>query len=129
MKYLILFLCLLLPGCGLYSNLSKAAENAEAASEKVRVRIDQVDAVLTKVEAKVEAVKSDVKSATQAADKNGDGSVSGFNEWILLIGALGAAAWKQLSSSDQRRRETIKEIFGQLDSVKSQLPSYRPPPL
>ncbi len=132
MRFLLVMCLALLGSCGIYSNLDSAAKNLVELSSTAKARVDQVDAMLDTLEAKgaqlgvdLKNVVSEGKAVVASSDKNGDGTISGFNEWILVLAGMVGLLLKQ-TGSDSRRRETIKEIFGQLDSVKSRLPPASP---
>lgn len=140
MKYLALvFLLGLLGSCGLYSNLDTTAKNLAEISETAKVRVDQADKMLDKAETalasvgvEAKAMVAEAKSVVAAADKNGDGQISGFNEWIAGLGGILLLLWRQLNGESERRRETNKALFEKVDEMKKlsieQLLSSRSPP-
>lgn len=131
-QLLLVFLLGLLCSCGVYSNLDTAAKNLASISETAKVRVDQADAALSKAEAalasvgvEAKAAIAEAKSAVASADRNKDGEISGFNEWIAALSGVLLILWRQLSGESDRRRETNKALFDKIDQLQS---SRSPPP-
>jgi len=122
------FLCLLLllPSCGLYSQLNDAVNRVDIATKEADKALQGMQAGLATMGTKGEelaAKLAEVRTAIVEADKNGDGRVVGMDEWyalvVQLLAILGVGGYAVQTNA--KRRENVQALYEQLDQLKDRI--------
>lgn len=122
------FLCclLLLPSCGLYSQLNDAVNRVDIATKEADKALQGMQAGLASMGTKGEelaAKLAEVRTAIVEADKNGDGRVVGMDEWyalvVQLLAILGVGGYAVQTNA--KRRENVQALYEQLDQLKDRI--------
>lgn len=122
------FLCclLLLPSCGLYSQLNEAVNRVDIATKEADKALQGMQAGLASMGTKGEelaAKLAEVRTAIVEADKNGDGRVVGMDEWyaliVQLLAILGVGGYAVQTNA--KRRENVQALYEQLDQLKDRI--------
>jgi len=114
---------LLLPSCGLYSQLNEAVNRVDIATKEADRALQGMQAGLASMGTKGEelaAKLAEVRTAIVEADKNGDGRVVGMDEWyalvVQLLAILGVGGYAVQTNA--KRRENVQALSEQLDQLK-----------
>lgn len=122
------FLCclLLLPSCGLYTQLNDAVNRVDIATKEADKALQGMQAGLASMGTKGEelaAKLAEVRTAIVEADKNGDGRVVGMDEWyalvVQLLAILGVGGYAVQTNA--KRRENVQALYEQLDQLKDRI--------
>lgn len=122
------FLCclLLLPSCGLYSQLNDAVNRVDIATKEADKALQGMQAGLATMGTKGEelaAKLAEVRTAIVEADKDGDGRVVGMDEWyalvVQLLAILGVGGYAVQTNA--KRRENVQALYEQLDQLKDRI--------
>lgn len=122
------FLCclLLLPSCGLYTQLNDAVNRVDIATKEADRALQGMQAGLATMGTKGEelaAKLAEVRTAIVEADKNGDGRVVGMDEWyalvVQLLAILGVGGYAVKTNA--KRRENVQALYEQLDQLKDRI--------
>lgn len=126
MHKLILCCLLLLPSCGLYSQLNDAVNRVDIATKEADKALQGMQAGLASMGTKGEelaAKLAEVRTAIVEADKNGDGRVVGMDEWyalvVQLLAILGVGGYAVQTNA--KRRENVQALYEQLDQLKDRI--------
>ena len=126
MHKLLLCFLLLLPSCGLYSQLNEAVNRVDIATKEADRALQGMQAGLATMGTKGEelaAKLAEVRTAIVEADKNGDGRVVGMDEWyalvVQLLAILGVGGYAVQTNA--KRRENVQALYEQLDALKDRI--------
>lgn len=126
MHKILLFSLLLLPSCGLYSQLNDAVNRVDIATKEADKALQGMQAGLASMGTKGEelaAKLAEVRTAIVEADKNGDGRVVGMDEWyalvVQLLAILGVGGYAVQTNA--KRRENVQALYEQLDQLKDRI--------
>jgi len=126
MHKLLLCCLLLLPSCGLYSQLHDAVNRVDIATKEADRALQGMQAGLASMGTKGEelaAKLAEVRTAIVTADKNGDGRVVGMDEWyalvVQLLAILGVGGYAVQTNA--KRRENVQALYEQLDQLKDRI--------
>lgn len=126
MKRLLLLPLLLLPSCGLYTQLNQAVERVDFATKEADKALEGVQAGLTAMGAQGEQIAQKVRelrTAIEEADKNQDGRITGMEEWygliLQLLTLLGVGGYAVQTNA--KRRENVQALYEQIDSLKDKV--------
>ena len=127
------FLCLLLllPSCGIYTKLNEAVDRVDIATKQAEESLEGVEAGLKAMGTKGEEIAAkvaEIRTAIVEADRNGDGKVSGVEEWyglvMQLLTILGIGGYAVQTNS--KRRANAQTMFEQIDQLKAQIRGQAP---
>ena len=115
MRYVMMFAVLLiLPSCGAMDAMRKMADKATISLDKAEEVLDNATATTAKI-----------KGIVVAADKDGDGQVSGFSElWALLTGIatlLGIGGTVAAQGAKKKLTEHKRDIYSKVDDVRKEM--------
>lgn len=126
MHKILLFSLLLLPSCGLYTQLNDAVNRVDIATKEADKALQGMQAGLASMGTKGEelaAKLAEVRTAIVEADKNGDGRVVGMDEWyalvVQLLAILGVGGYAVQTNA--KRRENVQALYEQLDQLKDRI--------
>lgn len=126
MHKILLCCLLLLPSCGLYSQLNDAVNRVDIATKEADKALQGMQAGLASMGTKGEelaAKLAEVRTAIVEADKNGDGRVVGMDEWyalvVQLLAILGVGGYAVQTNA--KRRENVQALYEQLDQLKDRI--------
>lgn len=134
MRTALLFVLLLLPSCGLYTQLNDAVNRVDIATKDADKALEGVQAGLVAMGTQGEQIAAklqEVRAALSDADKNGDGRVVGMDEWyaliVQLLTILGVGGYA--ASTNAKRRQNVTAIYGELDAIKDRVRVAELPPV
>lgn len=126
MHKILLCSLLLLPSCGLYTQLNDAVNRVDIATKEADKALQGMQAGLASMGTKGEelaAKLAEVRTAIVEADKNGDGRVVGMDEWyalvVQLLAILGVGGYAVQTNA--KRRENVQALYEQLDQLKDRI--------
>lgn len=126
MHKILFFSLLLLPSCGLYTQLNDAVNRVDIATKEADKALQGMQAGLASMGTKGEelaAKLAEVRTAIVEADKNGDGRVVGMDEWyalvVQLLAILGVGGYAVQTNA--KRRENVQALYEQLDQLKDRI--------
>ena len=126
MRKIFLSVLFLLPSCGIYTKLNEAVERVDLATQEADKALQGMQAGLASMGAKGEelaAKLAEVRVAIAEADKDGDGRVSGLEEWyglvMQLLTILGVGGYAV--STNAKRRATAQQLYAAIDQLKDKL--------
>lgn len=126
MRTLLLSSLLLLPSCGIYTKLNEAVDRVDLATKEAEKALVGVEAGLRQMGEQGQKLADkavEVRAAVAAADKNGDGRVSGVEEWyglvlqLLTIFGVGGYA----VATNAKRRSNTAALFEHIDTLKEKM--------
>lgn len=131
MRTLLLSSLFLLPSCGIYTKLNEAVDRVDIATKQAEESLEGVEAGLKAMGTKGEEIANkvaEIRTAIVEADRNGDGKVSGVEEWyglvMQLLTILGVGGYAV--STNAKRRANAQTMFEQIDNIKAQIRGQAP---
>lgn len=131
MRTLLLSSLILLPSCGIYTKLNEAVDRVDIATKQAEESLEGVEAGLKAMGTKGEEIAAkvaEIRTAIVEADRNGDGKVSGVEEWyglvMQLLTILGVGGYAV--STNAKRRANAQTMFEQIDNIKAQIRGQAP---
>lgn len=131
MRILLLSSLFLLPSCGIYTKLNEAVDRVDIATKQAEESLEGVEAGLKAMGTKGEEIANkvaEIRTAIVEADRNGDGKVSGVEEWyglvMQLLTILGVGGYAV--STNAKRRANAQTMFEQIDNIKAQIRGQAP---
>lgn len=131
MRILLLSSLFLLPSCGIYTKLNEAVDRVDIATKQAEESLEGVEAGLKAMGTKGEEIAAkvaEIRTAIVEADRNGDGKVSGVEEWyglvMQLLTILGVGGYAV--STNAKRRANAQTMFEQIDNIKAQIRGQAP---
>lgn len=126
MKTLLLLAILACPSCGIYTKLNEAVDRVDIATKQADEALAGVQSgldVLGERGRELANVVADARNIVREADTNGDGRVSGVQEWYglltQLLALLGVGGYAV--STNAKRRTNVQALYARLDELRDQL--------
>ena len=128
----VLFVALLCaPSCTLYTRLSDAVDRVDMATKETEKALEGVEAGLAQLGDRGRELAdtvAQVRVAVVEADRNGDGRVSGVEEWyglvLQLLAIFGVGGYA--ASVNGRRRATAQQLYAAIDELKDRVRGTAP---
>lgn len=119
------------PSCTLYTRLSDAVDRVDLATKDAEQALEGVEAGLAQLGDRGRELAdtvAQVRVAIAEADRDGDGRVSGVEEWyglvMQLLAILGVGGYA--ANVNGRRRATAQQLFAEIDALKDRMRAQPP---
>lgn len=119
------------PSCTLYTRLSDAVDRVDLATKDAEQALEGVESGLAQLGDRGRELAdtvAQVRVAIAEADRDGDGRVSGVEEWyglvVQLLAILGVGGYA--ANVNGRRRATAQQLFAEIDALKDRMRAQPP---
>lgn len=116
MRGVIMLSLLLLTSCGVFRDISQSLRDARQEREAAGEQYDVVSDVLDRAHDVLDKAGSVNDQARRAADKDGDGKITG-DEWSVYALMLGLLAKQQLDRRKDKKEsaESVDDLHARID--------------
>jgi hypothetical protein len=126
---LVALLCT--PSCTLYHRLSDAVDRVDLATQQTEEALEGVEAGLAQLGDRGRELAdtvAQVRAAVVEADRDGNGKVSGVEEWyglvVQLLAIFGVGGYA--ATVNGKRRATAQQLYAAIDELKDRVRASAP---
>jgi hypothetical protein len=126
---LVALLCT--PSCTLYNRLSDAVDRVDLATQQTEEALEGVEAGLAQLGDRGRELAdtvAQVRAAVVEADRDGNGKVSGVEEWyglvVQLLAIFGVGGYA--ATVNGKRRATAQHLYAAIDELKDRVRASAP---
>ena len=126
---LVALLCT--PSCTLYNRLSDAVDRVDLATKQTEEALEGVEAGLAQLGDRGRELAdtvAQVRAAVVEADRDGNGKVSGVEEWyglvVQLLAIFGVGGYA--ATVNGKRRATAQQLYAAIDELKDRVRASAP---
>jgi hypothetical protein len=126
---LVAMLCT--PSCTLYNRLSDAVDRVDLATQQTEEALEGVEAGLAQLGDRGRELAdtvAQVRAAVVEADRDGNGKVSGVEEWyglvVQLLAIFGVGGYA--ATVNGKRRATAQQLYAAIDELKDRVRASAP---
>jgi hypothetical protein len=126
---LVALLCT--PSCTLYNRLSDAVDRVDLATQQTEEALEGVEAGLAQLGDRGRELAdtvAQVRAAVVEADRDGNGKVSGVEEWyglvVQLLAIFGVGGYA--ANVNGKRRATAQQLYAAIDELKDRVRASAP---